>query len=184
MISCVHACSVTSVVSDTLRPSGLWPARLLCSWDSPGKNSGVGCHALLQGIFPTLGLNLHLLPWQLVSLPLRHQGSLIPSMMVDKWWFSISIIPATFSNWHCTVRRSFPFFFVLSSLRFHEFSFYSMDCKPYYYFKVHIFQVWVMELPSSWLLSSFDMSSLNFEHCLTLFKGQICFFPPPSFIEK
>ena len=31
------------------------------SWDSPGKNTGVGCHALLQGIFPTQGLNLHLL---------------------------------------------------------------------------------------------------------------------------
>ena len=28
---------------------------LLCPWDSPGKNTGVGCHALLQGIFPTLG---------------------------------------------------------------------------------------------------------------------------------
>ena len=31
---------------------GLKPARLLCPWDSPGKNTGVGCHALLQGIFP------------------------------------------------------------------------------------------------------------------------------------
>ena len=140
----------------------------------------------LQGIFPTLGVNLHLLPWHWVSLPLCHLGSLIPSMMVAKSWFSISIIPAAFTNWCCTVRRSFPFFFpsLLSSLRFHGFSFYSMDCKPHYYFKVHIFQVWVMELPSSWLLSYFDMSSLNFEHCLTLFKGQICFFPPPSFIEK
>ena len=29
----------------------------LCPWDSPGKNTGVGCHALLQGIFPTWGLN-------------------------------------------------------------------------------------------------------------------------------
>ena len=32
--------------------------RLLCPWDSPGKNIGLGCHALLQGIFPTQGLNL------------------------------------------------------------------------------------------------------------------------------
>ena len=30
--------------------------RLLCPWDSPGKNTGVGCHAFLQGIFPTQGL--------------------------------------------------------------------------------------------------------------------------------
>ena len=34
---------------------GLWPARLLCPWDSPDKNTGVGGHALLQGIFPTQG---------------------------------------------------------------------------------------------------------------------------------
>ena len=35
--------------------------RLLCPWDFPGKNTGVGCHFLLQGIFPTQGLNLSLL---------------------------------------------------------------------------------------------------------------------------
>ncbi|KAM7244171.1 hypothetical protein CapIbe_004779, partial [Capra ibex] len=33
------------------------PTRLLCPWDSSGKNAGVGCHSLLQGIFPTQGLN-------------------------------------------------------------------------------------------------------------------------------
>ena len=44
----------------TLRPHGL-PARLLCPWDSPGKNPGVGCHSLLQGIFPTQELNPGLL---------------------------------------------------------------------------------------------------------------------------
>ena len=53
----------------------LWTAatRLLCSWDSPGKNTGVGCRALLQGIFPTQGSNRHLLSllyWQEGSLPL------------------------------------------------------------------------------------------------------------------
>ena len=36
-----------------LRPCRLWPARLPCPWDSPSKNTGVGCHAVLQGIFPT-----------------------------------------------------------------------------------------------------------------------------------
>ena len=59
------------VVSDSLWPHGLRPARLLCLWHSPGKNTGVGCYALLQGIFPTLGLNpylLHLLHWQVGSL--------------------------------------------------------------------------------------------------------------------
>ena len=43
------ACYVASVLSDTLRPCGPWPANLLCPWDSPGKNSRMGCYALLQG---------------------------------------------------------------------------------------------------------------------------------------
>ena len=42
---------------------------------SHGKNTGVGCHFLLQGIFLTQGLNLHLLHWQADALPLSHQGS-------------------------------------------------------------------------------------------------------------
>ena len=37
---------------------------------SPGKNTGVGCHVLLQGIFPAQGLNPRLLQWQVGSLPL------------------------------------------------------------------------------------------------------------------
>ena len=57
----VHACQVTSVLSDCLRPYGLQSARLLCPWDSPGKNTGVGCCALFQGIFLTQGSNLSLL---------------------------------------------------------------------------------------------------------------------------
>ena len=40
-----------------LRPHGLEPARLLCPWDFPGKNTEVDCHFLLQGIFPTQGSN-------------------------------------------------------------------------------------------------------------------------------
>ena len=50
-----------SVGSDSVQPSGLQPTRLFCPWDSPDKNIGVGCHALLQGIFPTQGLNPGLL---------------------------------------------------------------------------------------------------------------------------
>ena len=41
-------CQVSSVVSDSVRPHGLQPTRLLRPWDSPGKNIGVGCHFLLQ----------------------------------------------------------------------------------------------------------------------------------------
>ena len=68
-----------SVVSDSFLP--LKFSRLLCLWDSPGKNTGVGCYFLLQGIFPTQGSNphlLHLLRWHLDSLPLCHVGSTNP----------------------------------------------------------------------------------------------------------
>ena len=51
-----------SIVSDSLRPRGLWPTRLLlCRWDSPGKNTGVDRHSLLQKIFPIQGSNPGLL---------------------------------------------------------------------------------------------------------------------------
>ena len=41
-------CCVTSVVSDSVGPHRQQPTRLPCPWDSPGKNTGVGCHFLLQ----------------------------------------------------------------------------------------------------------------------------------------
>ena len=46
-----------------------------CPWDSPGKNTGMGCHFFLQEIFLTQGLNLHFLHWQVDSLPLSHLRS-------------------------------------------------------------------------------------------------------------
>ena len=71
-----HVCAF-SVMSNSLRLYGLQPTRLLCPWDSPGKNTGVGYHALLQGIFPTQGLSpclLRLLHWQVGSSPLVPPG--------------------------------------------------------------------------------------------------------------
>ena len=65
-------------MSDSLRPYGLQPTRVLCPWDSPGKNTGVGCHAPLQGIFLTQESNpclLCLQHWQPGSLTLSHQES-------------------------------------------------------------------------------------------------------------
>ena len=43
-----HVCSVTSVVSDSVQPHRRKPTRLPRPWDSTGKNTGVGCHCLLQ----------------------------------------------------------------------------------------------------------------------------------------
>ena len=78
----LDACCASSLARSlhlclTLRAHGLKPARLLCPWDSPGKNTGVGCHALLQGIFPTQGSSPHLLRllhWQVSSLALAPLG--------------------------------------------------------------------------------------------------------------
>ena len=66
------------VVSDSATPWTVAPTPPPGSspWDSPGKNTGVGCHSLLQGIFLTQGSNLPLLHWEADSLLLRHQGKL------------------------------------------------------------------------------------------------------------
>ena len=66
-----------SIVFNPLQPHGMEPTRLICPWDFPGKNTGVGCHFLLQGIFPTLGSNPHLLRHQVGSLPLSHLKSFL-----------------------------------------------------------------------------------------------------------
>ena len=76
--SCAVLCSAVSVLPDSLQPYGLKPTRLPCPWDYPSKNTGVGCHFLLQGIFQIQGLNPHLwqlLDWQADSLPRSHPGS-------------------------------------------------------------------------------------------------------------
>ena len=59
----------------TLPPHGLSPTRLLCSWDSPGKNAGVGCHALLQVTFSTQEFNSGLLHCRWILYHLSHQAN-------------------------------------------------------------------------------------------------------------
>ena len=62
-----------------LQQHGLQPARFLCLWDFPGKNTGMGCRLLLQRIFTPQGSNLCLsclLYWQFfTTLPMSHLGS-------------------------------------------------------------------------------------------------------------
>ena len=74
---CIHAGWVPSVMSNSLWSYGLQSSRLLCPWDSPGKNTGVGVHALLQEIFLAKGSNpclLCLLHWLADNLPLGPPG--------------------------------------------------------------------------------------------------------------
>ena len=62
-----------SIVSNSLRPFG--PPGSSVHGDSPGKNTGVGCHALLQGLFPTQGSNPGLLHCRWILYQLSHKGS-------------------------------------------------------------------------------------------------------------
>ena len=73
----MSVCLVTSVVFNSLGPHGLYspPGSSVCG-DSSGKNTGVGCHALLQGIFSTQGPNPGLLHRRQILYHLSHQGSL------------------------------------------------------------------------------------------------------------
>ena len=91
----MHAGYIVSVMSDSLRPYGPSSTRPLCPWDSLGKNAGLGCHAFLQGIFLTQGLNLHLLSllqWQMGSLPVARK----PSLYLAR----TKCVPASYSGHH------------------------------------------------------------------------------------
>ena len=71
----IGVCVSHSVMSDSLQSHGPEPARFLCPRNSSGKNTGVDCHSLLQGIFSTQGLNLGLLYCRQILYHLSHQGS-------------------------------------------------------------------------------------------------------------
>ena len=102
----MHA--IASVVSESLRPHGLQPAMVLCPWDSPGKNTGVGCHALLQRILLTQGSNQHflsLLHWQvgyllLASKQREHQVHPVPSISSFQFLTSMTEEPM---RWYATI---------------------------------------------------------------------------------
>ena len=76
--TCVCVCMYTNIIymflvmSDSVWPCGLWPTRLLCPWNSPGKNTGVGSCFLFQGIFPTQGWNPGLLHCRQILYHLSH----------------------------------------------------------------------------------------------------------------
>ena len=71
-------------MSDSLRPHGLYSP-----WNSPGQNTGVGSLSLLQGIFPTQGLNPGLTRCRQILYQLSHQGSPRYNMLTTKSLFSI-----------------------------------------------------------------------------------------------
>ena len=105
-------CLVTQLCLTLCNTVDLYPTRLLCPWDSLGKNTGVGCHALLQRIFLTQELNLclsYLLHWQVdfsTTNPLGKPSSLYPTSN-----FSSSAGPTplrSLSQWHTSIPQQNP----------------------------------------------------------------------------
>ena len=79
-------CVSCSVMSDSLQYHGLQPSRLLCPQNSPGKNTGVGCHALLQGIFLTQELNLGILHCSQILYQLSHHFLNFFTVILFRFW--------------------------------------------------------------------------------------------------
>ena len=77
-------------------------ARLLCPWDSPGKNTGAGSHFLFQGIFLTQGSKPYLLHYGEILSHLRHRGSPIPDLGIE---FSLLIHPQSSSSYRMSSER-------------------------------------------------------------------------------
>ena len=70
LVNSIYESVSCSVTCDPLQTHGLQPSRLLCPWNSPCKNTGVGCHFLLQGICPIQGSNPHLSHCRQILKPL------------------------------------------------------------------------------------------------------------------
>ena len=101
MVQCIHwssyikltllccCCLVAKLCPTLCNSTKRRLSRLLCPWNFPGKNTGVGCHFLLQGIFLTQGLNpclLRLLHWQADPLPLAPSGQQTKKKRSSRPW--------------------------------------------------------------------------------------------------
>ena len=98
-------------MSSSLQSRGLYPTRLLHLWYFPGKNTGVGCHSLLQAIFPTQRLNLSLPHCRQMLYNLSHKGSsqfnsLIPKMSV--FTLAIASLTTCYLPWFMDLTFQFP----------------------------------------------------------------------------
>ena len=87
-------CLVTQWCLTLCDPMDCSPPGSSVHGDSPGRNTGMGCHFLLQGIFPTQGLNLYLLNCLQILYQLSHQGSPWSSLVIVMFCLdSVSPLP-------------------------------------------------------------------------------------------
>ena len=128
----------------------LQPTRLLCPWDSSGKNTGVGCHALLQGIFLTQRLNPGLLPLLLhlqeAFLPLAPPGTvnfLCHCLSIDHEVFSL-LLPFL-TSMGCITFLCFLYFYYV----FYYFSHNLLKC---------ILKAYILLLRERWRITIYSCS--------------------------
>ena len=105
---------------DSLWSHGLQPTRLLYPWDFPGKDNGVGCHFLLQGVFPTQGWNPGLLHCRQILYRLSYKGSPFFKIITSNqrpflaFWFPYKLILISkprqipYSGWSCLLTMLIP----------------------------------------------------------------------------
>ena len=122
-----------SVMSNSLQPHGLQSVRLLYPRDYPGKNTRVGCHALLQGIFSTQGPNPGLLHCRQILYQLNHQRS--PTIL--EWLaYPFSREPSQPRNWirvSCITARFFTSWATREACCFIQFSSVTQSCPTLWY---------------------------------------------------
>ena len=112
-------------------PMDCGPPGSFCSWDFSDKNTGVGCHFLLQGIFPTQSSNPRLLHcrwvlyhWATQKAPFQCQATINPlfvSIMFPQFWtFNINgiIQYVVLCDWHLSLGLMFIRFIPVSELHF------------------------------------------------------------------
>ena len=95
-LCCAVLCAQSLSRVQLLQPHGLQPARLLCPWGFSRREYSVGCHVLLQGIFPTQGSNPVLPHYRWILYHLSHQGNL----MSDSYAFCLLPTSSVTLNLH------------------------------------------------------------------------------------
>ena len=137
----------------------LWPIGLLCPWDSPGKNTGVGFHALLQGIFLTQGLN------QCLMSPALAGGFFTTSATIYNVLFHILFHYHKMLNIVPCVTITFLFIFIFgctgSSLLFESASSSCSECGRCSLLQRFSFSLWWLLLLWSQALGHPDFSSCS-----------------------
>ena len=143
-------------MSDSFWPSGPYPIRLLRPWDFPGKNTGVGCHFLLQGkesldsSFPTEGSNPGLPHGRQTPYCLSHQGSpekkWKPKKNFYRWILPFPPLPSDPYSFYLLLPQSLPFIHKWLIIHPPQFIPSPLHAKAYIYYLylfTHILMQWL-----------------------------------------